>query len=54
MTDPKTAEVLLDIAYFRNKLANTKDSYTAERLRTQIKLLEDAAVIYQLTSPTRD
>ena len=36
-----------DIAYFKEKLANTKDLAGRERLQKQIDLLEDAVVIYR-------
>lgn len=35
-----------DIEYFKIKLAQTKNSVEAEKLRSQIALLESAALIY--------
>jgi hypothetical protein len=49
-TTPETSQ---DIEFLKKKLDMTTDPVVREKLHRQISLLEDAVVVYQLTSSMR-
>lgn len=42
-------DIAKDIAYFENKLTQTKDEFARERIVKQLAMLDDAVVIYKAT-----